>query len=117
MDASLDIDIYTENPILEKHMKAYTKYTLMIVLLALAYTSTANDTDKNTKKSFTKKDVIAVGEIAFHGLLTGINLSFLNTTIQEDAPIESQLILVGTSMLTGAFTTAKCIKYIRQLKQ
>ena len=98
-------------------MKTYIKFLLMIFLLASIHTSIANDTSENTEQPSVSQESSKklMGDIIIYGLLTGFNASLLGT-FHESTPTGVSVALAGTTLLTGALTTYKCMKYMRQLK-
>ena len=100
-------------------MKTYTKYILMIVLLASHYTVSNELNEKNTQKLVSKirNNQVTLEDFMFFSGLTGINILLFSTLYQDDASLQVLTMSGGTALSLGVISANKCIKYIRQLKQ
>ena len=100
-------------------MKSYTKYLLIIVLLASHYTFSNETNEKKAQKLVSKmrNKPVTLEDFMFFSGLTGINILLFSTLYQEDASLQMLTMSGGTVLSLGAVSTNKCIQYIRQLKQ
>ena len=99
-------------------MKTYTKYLLMIILLASHYTFSSDLNEKKTRLvSKIKSNQATLEDLMFFSGLTGINILLFSTLYQDDASLQILTMTGGTALSLGAVSANKCIRYIRKLKQ